>query len=55
MSGEREADDEITAERGTVHESAEDMLAHLDSLGSADESGSEIQACDPSAVTRPGT
>lgn len=55
MSGEREADDEIAAGRGTVHESAEDMFAYLDSLGSADESGPELQACDPSAVTRPGT
>jgi hypothetical protein len=55
MSGEREADDEITAGRGTVHEAAEDMFAHLDSLGSADESGPEIQGCDPSVVTLPGT
>jgi AbrB family looped-hinge helix DNA binding protein len=37
LTGEREADEEITAGRGTVHESAEDMFAHLDSLGSADE------------------
>jgi antitoxin PrlF len=37
LAGEREADDEIAAGRGTVHESAEDMFAHLDPLGSADE------------------
>jgi AbrB family looped-hinge helix DNA binding protein len=37
LAGEREADDDIAAERGTVHESAEDMFTHLDSLGSADE------------------
>jgi AbrB family looped-hinge helix DNA binding protein len=37
LTREREADEEITAGRGTVHESAEDMFAHLDSLGSADE------------------
>jgi hypothetical protein len=37
LAGEREADVDITAGRGTVHESAEDMFAHLDSLGSADE------------------
>ncbi len=36
LAGEREADEDIAAGRGTVHESAEDMLAHLDSLGSAD-------------------
>jgi hypothetical protein len=37
LAGEREADQDTAAGRGTVHESAEDMLAHLDSLGSADE------------------
>ena len=37
LAGEREADEDIAAGRGTVHESAEDMFAHLDSLGSADE------------------
>jgi antitoxin PrlF len=37
LAGEREADQEIAAGRGTVHDSAEDMFAHLDSLGSADE------------------
>ena len=37
LAGEREADVDITAGRGTVHESAEDMFDHLDSLGSADE------------------
>ena len=37
LAGEREADEDITAGRGTVHESAEDMFAHLDSPGSADE------------------
>jgi antitoxin PrlF len=36
LAGEREADEDIAAQRGTVHESAEDMLAHLDALGSAD-------------------
>jgi AbrB family looped-hinge helix DNA binding protein len=37
LAGEHEADDDIKAGRGTVHESAEDMFTHLDSLGSADE------------------
>jgi len=37
LAGEREADEDIAAGRGTVRESAEDMFAHLDSLGSADE------------------
>ena len=37
LAGEREADEEIAAGRGTIHESAEDMFDHLDSLGSADE------------------
>src|SRR6202158_5460848 len=32
LAGEREADEEIAAGRGTIHESAEDMLGHLDSL-----------------------
>jgi len=36
LAGEREADEDITAGRGTVHESAEDMFARLDTLGSAD-------------------
>ncbi len=37
LAGEREADENIAAGRGAVHESAEHMFAHLDSLGSADE------------------
>lgn len=37
LAGEREADEEIAAGRGAVHESAEDMFAHLDSLDAADE------------------
>jgi antitoxin PrlF len=36
LAGEREADQQITAGEGTVHESAQDMFTHLDSLGSAD-------------------
>lgn len=36
LAGEPEADQDIAAGRGTVHESAEDMFAHLDTLGSAD-------------------
>ena len=36
LAGEREADEEIAAGRGTAHESAEDMFAHLDGLGAAD-------------------
>ena len=36
LAGERDADEEIAAGRGTVHESVADMFAHLDSLGSAD-------------------
>ncbi|HEY6309992.1 MAG TPA: hypothetical protein VIY52_04200 [Streptosporangiaceae bacterium] len=35
-AGEREADEDIAASRGTVHESADDMLAHLDAVGAAD-------------------
>jgi antitoxin PrlF len=31
-----EADEDITAGRGAVHESAEDMFAHLDVLGATD-------------------
>ena len=37
LAGEQEADEDITAGRGTIHESAEDMFAHLDALGSADD------------------
>jgi AbrB family looped-hinge helix DNA binding protein len=37
LAGEREADGDIAAGRGTVHESAEDMFAHLDALGAADD------------------
>jgi AbrB family looped-hinge helix DNA binding protein len=36
LAGEREADEDIAARRGTAYESAEDMFAHLDTLGSAD-------------------
>ena len=36
LAGEREADEDIAAQRGTVHESAEDMFAHLDTLGPTD-------------------
>jgi AbrB family looped-hinge helix DNA binding protein len=36
LAGEREADEDIAASRGTVHESAEDMFAYLDALGAAD-------------------
>lgn len=32
LAGEREADQEIAAGQGTVHESADDMFTHLDSL-----------------------
>ncbi len=31
LAGEREADEEIAAGRGTSHRTAEDMFAHLDS------------------------
>jgi len=37
LAGEQEADEEIAAGHGTIHESAEDMFAHLESLGSADD------------------
>jgi AbrB family looped-hinge helix DNA binding protein len=37
LAGEQEADNEIAASRGTVHESADAMFAHLDNLGEADE------------------
>jgi antitoxin PrlF len=36
LAGEREADEDIAAGRGTVHESAEGMFAHLDRLGAID-------------------
>jgi antitoxin PrlF len=36
LAGEREADEDIAAGRGTVHESAEGMFAHLDTLGTTD-------------------
>jgi len=36
LAGEREAEEDIAAGRGTVHESADDMFAHLDTLGAAD-------------------
>jgi antitoxin PrlF len=36
LAGEREAEDEIAAGRGTAHDSAEDMFTHLDTIGSAD-------------------
>ena len=36
LAGEREADEDIAAGRGTVHESADDMFAHLEARGSAD-------------------
>ena len=32
LAGEREAEEEIAAGRGTAHESADDMFAHLDAL-----------------------
>ena len=37
LAGEREADEDIATRRGTVHESAEDMFAHLDTLGSTED------------------
>jgi antitoxin PrlF len=37
LAGEQEADNEIAAGRGTIHESADAMFAHLDGLGAADE------------------
>ncbi len=33
LAREREADEEIAAGRGTVHEAVDDMFGHLDSLG----------------------
>ena len=36
LAGEREADEDIAARRGTVHESAEEMFTRLDTLGSAE-------------------
>ncbi|MGH3274345.1 MAG: AbrB/MazE/SpoVT family DNA-binding domain-containing protein [Streptosporangiaceae bacterium] len=36
LAGEREADEDTAAGRGTVHDSADDMFAHLDALGPAD-------------------
>lgn len=37
LAGEQEADNEIAAGAGKVHESADAMFAHLDGLGAADE------------------
>jgi hypothetical protein len=37
LAGEQEADNEIAAGRGTEHDSADAMLAHLEGLGAADE------------------
>ena len=37
LAGEREADEEIAAGRGTVYETAEELFAHLDALGSTDD------------------
>lgn len=37
QAGRRRADDEIAAEAGTAHESAEVMFTHLDALGAADD------------------
>ncbi len=36
LAGERADDEDIAARRGIVHESAEDMFAHLDTLGPTD-------------------
>jgi antitoxin PrlF len=36
VAGEWEADEEIAAGQGKAHESADDMFAHLDALGTAD-------------------
>ena len=36
LAGEREADEDIAAGRGTLHETAEDMFTHLDALGAPD-------------------
>lgn len=36
LAGEREADEEIAGGRGTVHESADGMFAHLDTLAADD-------------------
>jgi antitoxin PrlF len=36
LAGEREADEDIAAARRTAYKSAEDMFAHLDTLGAAD-------------------
>jgi antitoxin PrlF len=36
LAGERKANQEIAAGRGTAHESAKDMFAHLDALGASD-------------------
>jgi antitoxin PrlF len=36
LAGEREADEDIAAGRGAMHESAEDMFTHLDALGAPD-------------------
>jgi AbrB family looped-hinge helix DNA binding protein len=36
LAGEREADEDIAAGRGTVHESAEEMFTYLDELGATD-------------------
>jgi len=37
LAGDREADEDIAAGRGTPHESAEAMFVHLDALGTSDD------------------
>lgn len=37
LAGEREADEDLAAGRGTPHESAEAMFAHLDALDPTDD------------------
>jgi AbrB family looped-hinge helix DNA binding protein len=37
QAGEEEAEQELAAGQGTIHESADDMFAHLDRLGAADD------------------
>jgi AbrB family looped-hinge helix DNA binding protein len=37
LAGERQADEDIAAGRTRKHDSAEDMFAHLDALGSPDD------------------
>ena len=52
LAGEREADADIAAGRGTVHESAEDMFGHLDETRRGGAPDADVPGASPvSGVT----